>query len=218
MRRQNEDINGFPIITPEPNPIVQDAQIIPGKPLPDTDIVPVRPLPLQESAINKITINGEEVPVNNKVAEIPIASTEQYGVTQLSNQIENDETKAATPKALYTLQEIVDEKIAQLELKVPKVYFHTKEYWDAQPTLVSEDQAIYVYTNYQSASGKDVAGMKIGDGSSYLIDVPFMDEVLMSHIQDTTIHITQQEREFWNNKVRSYVSDVSEEELIFTIH
>lgn len=101
---------------------------------------------------------------------------------------------------------------------MPKVYFHTKEYWDAQPTLVSEDQAIYVYTNYQSASGKDVAGMKIGDGSSYLIDVPFMDEVLMSHIQDTTIHITQQEREFWNNKVRSYVSDVSEEELIFTIH
>ena len=106
----------------------------------------------------------------------------------------------------------------QFELKMPKIYYHTKEYWDAQPTLVSEDQAIYVYTNYQSASGKDVAGMKIGDGSSYLIDVPFMDEVLMSHIQDTTIHITQQEREFWNNKVRSYVSDVSEEELIFTIH
>lgn len=218
MRRQNEDINGFPIITPTPNPIVQDAQVIPGRPLPDADIVPVKPLPLQTSSIDKITINGEPLPVENKVVELPIATTEQYGVTQLSNEIEQDSTKAATPEGLYTLQLILNQKISELEQEMPKIYYHTKEYWDQHLTLVSEENAIYVYTNYQTYDGKNVAGIKVGDGLAYLIDLPFTDEILMDHINNFEIHITQAEREFWNNKVRSYMSDVDNEELIFTIH
>lgn len=98
-----------------------------------------------------------------------------------------------------------------------RILFDTKANWDAQTTLVGKANTIYVYTDYMQSDGKNVAGIKIGDGNAYLLDNPFIDQVYYNHINDLTVHITSAEREFWNNKVRCYYSQNNRDGLlIFT--
>ena len=98
------------------------------------------------------------------------------------------------------------------------VLYNTTAGWNSQPSLITVAGCIYIYSDYKTIDNKSIAGFKIGDGNSYLIDTPFFDEKMWQHMENTTIHITQAEREFWNNKVRCYGSNVDEEELIFTIN
>ena len=106
---------------------------------------------------------------------------------------------------------------------VSQVFSNKKEVWDAVPSLVSSKNIIYVYLdafNYTSSDGNEVVvpGVKIGDGSAYLIDLPFLSddlrEVIEKHIGDQTIHVTQNEKNAWNNKV-SIIEPISDENLIF---
>ena len=105
------------------------------------------------------------------------------------------------------------------------VRYNTTAYWNAQPDLVSESSIIYVYTDYKTTQDEHgnityVPGIKVGDGNAYLIDLPFVignDSELMTHVLDSEAHVTQAEREFWNNKVRPIISDSDQEKLILTI-
>ena len=98
------------------------------------------------------------------------------------------------------------------------VFSNTVEGWNSQPSLISKKGAIQIYTNYsQNEEGKNIPAFKVGDGLAYLIDLPISDEKFWEHINDTEIHITQEEREFWNNKVRNYVDPSDPENLIYTI-
>lgn len=100
------------------------------------------------------------------------------------------------------------------DLSLPKVLFNTTEDWNSNPTLISEKNTIYVYTDYQETEdGHSLAGFKIGDGLAYLIDLPFNDTFVEQHMSDGTIHVTAAEKEFWNNKNRAYTI---EENLILT--
>lgn len=96
--------------------------------------------------------------------------------------------------------------------EVPFFYGTTAE-WDAQTTLVSEKNAFYVYTDHAVVDGKYIPGMKLGDGLAYVVDLPFLDAVLTEHIDDTSIHVSAQDRAFWNNKNRGFVNG---ENLILT--
>ena len=57
-----------------------------------------------------------------------------------------------------------------------------------------------------------VPGVKIGDGQTYVQDLPFVDtelrDRLMEHINNQDIHVTLREKLFWNNKLN--VDDTSE--------
>ena len=103
-----------------------------------------------------------------------------------------------------------------------KVLYASTATWNSQPEIVAKQGYIYIYSDYrQNDEGQNIPGFKVGDGNSYLIDLPFsdslLDDQLKAHIEDQTRHITQQEREFWNNKVRCYImDDGSSENLIFT--
>ena len=97
------------------------------------------------------------------------------------------------------------------------VFSDTTAHWNAQPQFIGKAGCVYVYTDYKkNDQNQDVAGIKIGDGLAYLIDSPFIDEMLYDHISDTTRHITDAERTFWNNKVRCYIDENNEQHLIFT--
>lgn len=99
------------------------------------------------------------------------------------------------------------------------IYYGSTEYWNNQPRLIAERGCLYIYRDWKTLEdGKLLAGIKIGDGSSYLIDMPFTDEIWQEHVDDMIIHITQEEREFWNNKVRCYIDNIDGENLIFTTH
>lgn len=107
------------------------------------------------------------------------------------------------------LEPYVEEKIEEIEQAGAQLFVHqdTEENWNAKYYLIGEPNHIYIYTNHSRVDGHDIPAMKIGSGS-YLIDQPFVDsdaEVLDDHIKDTVRHITQNEREFWNNKVRGEI-------------
>lgn len=96
--------------------------------------------------------------------------------------------------------------------------------WDAQRTLVSKENTLYVYRDFKTINNGDgtfsiFPGIKIGDGTSYLIDMPFADGEdprLIAHINNNTIHVTAAEKDFWNNKWRGYMTTSSPENLVFT--
>ena len=104
------------------------------------------------------------------------------------------------------------------------IHYGTTEYWNAQTTLIGEESHIYVYTDYTTLESDEksilVPNIKIGDGSAYLIDNPFIttsiEELLQLHINDNVKHITEQERTAWNNKVSCYLSNNDSETIVFT--
>jgi len=103
------------------------------------------------------------------------------------------------------------------ELDEKEVLYGTQEYWDSQPKLMSTRGCIYVYSDHAvDAQGNEIPGVKIGDGTSYLIDMPFVDEKSTEHILNSAIHITPEERTAWNNKVRCYIDLQDSQHIIFT--
>lgn len=118
----------------------------------------------------------------------------------------------AEDEHLITVQTLWDYLDANL---TKQVRFNTTAGWSVQTTLVSEPETIYVYTDHKTDSqGNKIAGVKVGDGNAYVVDLPFTDALEMEHISNTSIHISDAEREFWNNKVRCYYTGI--EQLIFT--
>lgn len=99
-----------------------------------------------------------------------------------------------------------------------KVVYNTSAFWNSDPTLVARRGYIYIYSDCQQFDGQNIAGFKVGDGTSYLIDMPFTDKIPMEHIQNGVIHITDEERTFWNNKVRCYIDPLNAHGVIFTTH
>ena len=96
---------------------------------------------------------------------------------------------------------------------------NTTEGWNEQTTLIGKAGTIYVYTDYLAISGTSIPGIKIGDGQSYLVDIPFVagdTAALAAHAGDTTIHVTAEEKAFWNNKVTCFMSSGDVETLVFT--
>ena len=112
------------------------------------------------------------------------------------------------------------------KLEFSNIMSGTTEYWNDKPQLIPKKDTIIIYTDYQSKEEEgniiNIPGIKIADGSAFLIDQPFVDEdirkVINSHINNSDIHITPQEREFWNNKVRCYLDTLEQDNIIFTIH
>lgn len=103
---------------------------------------------------------------------------------------------------------------------------NTKAGWNSNPQYLPKKGEICVYTDYTVVTddqGRTITypEIKIGDGNSYLIDLPlisdsaryFLMNKLQEHINDTAVHIQPGERQFWNNKLNY---DVSGEDLILT--
>lgn len=104
------------------------------------------------------------------------------------------------------------------------IHYDTKEHWDAKRSLIAKKSHIYVYSNHTTVTnsyGEDILcpGIKIGDGTSYLIDLPFaisdINPEVLDHISDTVVHVSLEDRSRWDNKVFVDV-DLENEELIFS--
>lgn len=104
------------------------------------------------------------------------------------------------------------------------IHYGTTEHWNSQPDLVGKKSHIYVYSDYAETEidGEMVVipNIKIGDGSAFLIDNPFIsksvEDILDLHIDDNSVHISETERDFWNKKVRCFIDPEDNENVIFT--
>lgn len=111
-----------------------------------------------------------------------------------------------------------------IQLGLRSIQYDTVENWNAQSTLIAAEGAIYIYSNYstitEQGTTKNIPAIKIGDGTSYLIDMPFVGqdiaEQLLAHIADTTMHVTADEKTFWNNKSSAFVETAETETLVLS--
>lgn len=149
--------------------------------------------------------------------ETALQNLERQGGMTVDSQISSTSTNPLENQAIHAA---IASAVASLELRSPAVYFDTKEHWNAQPDLVGEANSIYIYTNYKTVDGQNMAGIKVGDGQAYLIDNPFLDEfnynLITTHTSDTTAHVTSAERTSWNKRVACYYSLTNNETLVLT--
>lgn len=104
-----------------------------------------------------------------------------------------------------------------IDTEIDKVLYDSTASWNSQPQLVSQVGYIYIYSDYkQDGEGNNIPGIKVGDGNAYLIDLPFSTKLIDEHIANAIIHITQAERDFWNNKVTCYIDENNITRLIFS--
>lgn len=110
---------------------------------------------------------------------------------------------------------VLEGSLTAEDLGLGRVYYDTKENWDTQRELIAEKGVVYIYSDYTYVKDQDgndipVAGVRIGDGTSYLIDMPFVSDaatyLITSHISNTAAHVSQADRDFWNNKVSAYMN------------
>ena len=96
----------------------------------------------------------------------------------------------------------------------------TTAHWNAALGMIPLQGELIIYNDYKTIQKEidgevknvQIPGIKIGDGRAYVQDLPFVDEELrdkiMTHINNPNIHVSLQEKLFWNNKLN--VDDASE--------
>lgn len=101
----------------------------------------------------------------------------------------------------------------------------TTENWNNAVGFIPLAGEVIVYTDYETKTYQteeygetvtktvQIPNIKIGTGNAYVQDLAFVDEktrdILIAHIQDHDIHVTLQEKVFWNNKIN--VDDAAEQ-------
>lgn len=105
--------------------------------------------------------------------------------------------------------------LTYLDLYLVKGNVNTSEHWNANPLYVPDIGEMVIYTDRRTVNGINYPGIKIGDGNAYLVDLPFIGDdlyeqimgVLSNHINNSDIHVTTEEKEFWNNKLNCEVEN-----------
>ena len=102
-------------------------------------------------------------------------------------------------------------------------YSDTTANWAKQTSLVSKKDVMYIYTDRKVINNDgvevNVPSIKIGDGTTYVVDLPFVtvdEQSFLDHINNLTVHVTAAEKEAWDNKVRCFLLPQDEENLVFT--
>lgn len=90
------------------------------------------------------------------------------------------------------------------------LYADSTSGWEESESKISEAGALYIYTDAETFNGKVIAKVKIGDGTSSLADLSFIDAPYSAHIADRDIHFTAEERAQWNNEISAFVTAAEE--------
>ena len=150
-------------------------------------------------------------------------STFHTSITGLQSATENDYNKLRNKPTINSI--VLEGALNARDLGLGSVYYDTTANWNMQSSLIAEEGTIYVYSDYYHIDDGEgnmvpVAGIKIGDGNAYLIDMPFVTDALTSsiltHVSNTQVHVTPQEKAFWNNKVSSFLDGEDAENLIIS--
>lgn len=106
------------------------------------------------------------------------------------------------------------------QLRNPR--YNSMAYWVAHGDIKPKEGEIIIHYDafaiQDNGVTKYLPGIKIGDGLSHLADIDFVGayeaQVILDHINDSTRHITQQERERWNSKLNTPLVPVVNKKLI----
>ncbi len=91
--------------------------------------------------------------------------------------------------------------------------------WNAARGFVPMLGEIIVYEDRDVVDGVNIPGIKIGDGTTYVQDLPFVGsyerDLILLHTTNADIHVTAEDKLRWNHKVTTDDS-LSGENLILT--
>lgn len=94
------------------------------------------------------------------------------------------------------------------------IKYDTVAGWAENLSYIPANGEIIVVTDYATdGNGNNIAAIKIGDGRAYAADLPI---IMQDHINDTDIHVTAANKNFWNSKWSGHISATDSEELVFT--
>ena len=153
---------------------------------------------------------GDRIPVN-------------FGEVQTSSYGSNDYNGLIHKPSINSV--VLEGALTAHDLGLGSVYYDTTANWNLNPGLVAEEGAVYIYSDHEyvedgAGNRTPVAGLKIGDGVSHLIDLPFVGDattyLIVNHVANRSVHMTDAEREFWNNKVSIYVSHEDAEAIVIS--
>lgn len=197
-----------------------DFQVVSG--LNNGDTIPV----LHNNDNKRISYNDLLNQVINKIDEDGYI-TEDHLLEVLSDYVTLDvfaqavdEIVKVTPQQLTSLQQ----SIARTNIGAQEVIKHgTTAYWNSVVGFIPKPGEIIIYDDYSSIEQNDtsipVPGIKIGTGNAYVQDLTFVGqdvaERILSHINNTGIHVTEQEKQFWNNKI-NIIDSIQDETLQIT--
>ena len=117
--------------------------------------------------------------------------------------VEKDYEKLDNLPKINHVTLIGDKSSEDLQFIVSK----TTEEWASTPTAMSFPNTIYVYTDYKEIGPNQYApGFKIGDGTTYVADLPF--------VTAEDARITQADIDKWNDAARVTV-DEEHHRLVF---
>ena len=187
--------------------------------------------PIEIKVITENSVTDYLVDSNNVISEDKYA-TQGYVASEISileqqiSEIISDlmasgigynPPPSGTTSGATNVQQALDALNDAISSGDKEVFYGTTEYWNNQPQFVPTKGCLYIYSDHTvDRSGNAIPGIKIGDGITYLIDMPFVDALYADHIINNVIHITQAEREFWNNKVTAVVDTLQGNTLILT--
>lgn len=150
-----------------------------------------------------------------------VGTLEEYLQSLVGESVQIEVVKDSDTEFILSFT-VGEETVTTPNLIKGKVFSHTTAEWNSQRDFVAQEGVIYIYLDGTSYVGQDgqthtVPSFKIGDGTSYLIDLPFGEDMkLMEHASNTELHITNDERAFWNGKVRVDETETNNELLVFT--
>lgn len=77
--------------------------------------------------------------------------------------------------------------------------------WNSKRDFVPLLGELIIYTDFTERDGVPIPNIKIGDGSAFCIDLPFIysadDTELRKHVADHIKHVTSDDRTRWDNKL-----------------
>ena len=137
-------------------------------------------------------------------------------VTKFSVKLKDPDTLNVKLSDVSTFKVKMNGDVVKVESN--NIHVDTTASWNSQIDLVAKKNNIYIYSDYVTGD-TDLPGMKVGDGTTYLIDLPFLagnNDILTQHMLNNVIHVSQADRDFWNNKVTCYISSEDPDTLVFS--
>lgn len=146
-----------------------------------------------------------------------LSQLEYKGVTyDLRDKSKIRLTEKGAPNGVATLDE--NGSIPQSQIYNSIRYGKTED-WDSDLSFIPKKGQIIVYSDrgkmMNGDKEVDVPAFKVGDGLAYLVDLPFVGDdqvktimgLLRVHTDNTDVHVTLAEKEFWNNKLNYQLAD-----------
>ena len=88
----------------------------------------------------------------------------------------------------------------------------TTAYFEGVKTTVPPRGQLVIFSDLYERTNSEgskitSAGIKVGDGEKTIEQLPFIDWFYWDHINDKNIHVTAEQKTFWDNKITCKVDD-----------